>query len=114
MEIRGQIETLDIDDAGRVMINHHAPVSSDARWPRPAPRSTRGRDGLPPCLQDGAGRHRVEAEGLALPLGALARLAQDEEPERAGSDARSGGGLGPMTFLFATEPRISGEVLWHS
>jgi hypothetical protein len=35
---------------------------------------------LPPCLQAGAGRHRVQAEGLALPLRSLAGLAQDEEP----------------------------------
>src|SRR4029453_1969669 len=32
-----------------------------------------------------------------LPLRALARLAQNEEPGRAGGDTRSGGGLGEMT-----------------
>jgi hypothetical protein len=46
----------------------------------------RRRDGVPPRLQDGAGGHRVEAEGLALPLGPLARLAQiDESGLRGGS-----------------------------
>ena len=34
-------------------------------------------------LRHGAGRHRVEAAGIALRLGAHARLAQDEEPGRA-------------------------------
>ena len=33
-------------------------------------------DRLRPCLQDGDRRHRVEAEGLGLPFGTLARLAQ--------------------------------------
>jgi hypothetical protein len=37
------------------------------------------------------------AETVALPLGPLARLAQDEELECAGSEARSWGGLGEMT-----------------
>ena len=40
-----------------------------------------------------ARRHRVQAEGLALSLGALARLAQDEERKRTGREARGGGGL---------------------
>jgi hypothetical protein len=36
----------------------------------------------------------VEEEGLALSLGALARLAQDEEPGGIGGEARRGRGLG--------------------
>jgi hypothetical protein len=39
-------------------------------------------------------RHRVQAQGLALPLRSLAGLAQDEEPKCAGSEARGGGRLG--------------------
>jgi len=33
---------------------------------------------------------------LSLPLGALAGLAQNEEPERAGSDTGGGRGLGQV------------------
>jgi FAD linked oxidases, C-terminal domain len=45
-------------------------------------------------VQDGTRRHRVEAQGLALSLGALARLAQNEELGCTGREAGSGGGLG--------------------
>jgi hypothetical protein len=41
----------------------------------------------------GARRHRVEAQGLALPLGALAALAQDEKPGAPGGEAGGRGGL---------------------
>ena len=47
-------------------------ASSGIRFKRP--------DGLRPCLQDGAGGHRVEAQGLTLPLRALAGLVEDEKP----------------------------------
>ena len=40
----------------------------------------------------------VQAQGLALPLRSLARLAQDEEPRRAGCEASSGGRLGPRAM----------------
>jgi hypothetical protein len=42
----------------------------------------------------------IKAKGLALPLRPLARLAQDEEPGRAGSEAggRRGLGSGPMAL----------------
>jgi hypothetical protein len=40
--------------------------------------------------------HRQQAQGLALPLGPLAGLAQDEEPSVRGGAARSGRGLGSM------------------
>ena len=59
-------------------------------------RMRRWRDRLPPRLQDGARRHRVEAQGLALPLGPLARLAQDEEPGLCGGEARGRRGLGTV------------------
>jgi hypothetical protein len=36
---------------------------------------------------DEARRVRVEAEGLALPLGAFAALGQEQEPERTGGKA---------------------------
>ena len=43
---------------------------------------------FPPRLQDGPRRHRVEAQGLDLPLGPVIRLAQDEEPGLRGGKAR--------------------------
>jgi len=46
-----------------------------------------------PCLQDGAGGHRVETQGLTLPLRALAGLVEDEKPGVCGGDARGGGRL---------------------
>src|SRR5271165_2709314 len=39
--------------------------------------------------------HRLEAQGLALSLGALAGLDQEQEPGRASSEAGSGGGMEP-------------------
>src|SRR5438128_477779 len=49
------------------------------------------------CLQDGARRNRVEAEGLGLPFRPLARLTQDEELGCTCGEARGGRGLGQMT-----------------
>ena len=46
------------------------------------------------CLQDGAGRHRVKAAGLGLPLWTFTRLAEIQEPGGAGGEAGGGGGLG--------------------
>src|SRR5262249_34922119 len=62
----------------------------------PVQRTHRGRrpDRLRPRLQDGTRRHRLEAQGLHLPLRPLARLAQNEEPGGAGGEARGGGGMG--------------------
>jgi len=60
-------------------------ANSGIRFKRP--------DGLRPCLQDGAGGHRVEAQGLTLPLRALAGLVEDEKPGVCGGDARGGGRL---------------------
>src|SRR4029077_14982109 len=50
------------------------------RWP----------DLFRPCLQDGTRRHRIEAEGLGLPFGTLAALAQDEKPGARGGEAGGG------------------------
>jgi hypothetical protein len=47
-------------------------------------------------LQDGARRHRVEAAGRALSLRTIIRLDQEQEPQRAGGQAGSRGGLGAM------------------
>ncbi len=47
----------------------------------------------------GGGRHRVQAEGLDLPLRPLAKRAQDEEPGVRGGEAGDGRGLGEMTTL---------------
>src|SRR5262245_17059359 len=51
---------------------------------------------VPPRLQARARRHRVETQGLALPLRPLARLAQDEEPGGTGGEAGSRGRLGRL------------------
>ena len=62
-------------------------------WLRPSPASgstsTRKAtvDRLPSRLQARARGHRVQAQGLALPLRALARLAQDEGPGVRGGEA---------------------------
>jgi hypothetical protein len=50
-------------------------------------------DRIPPRLQTGARRHRVEAKGS---LGPLARLAQDEEPSVRGGKAGGRRRLGPV------------------
>jgi hypothetical protein len=49
-----------------------------------------------PRLQDGTRRHRVEAARLALPLRAIARLAEVQEPSSSGGEARRGKGLGSV------------------
>jgi hypothetical protein len=58
-------------------------------------------------LQDGAGRHRIEAEGLGLPFWPLARLAQDEEPGLRCGEA----GRGLATEADVTRPAL-GTVEW--
>jgi ATP-dependent DNA ligase len=49
-------------------------------------------DGLP--LQARLRGHREQTAWFALSVGAVARLAEDEEPERTRSEARGRGGLG--------------------
>ena len=69
------------------------------RAPERAPGARLRADGFPARLQDGAGRDRLEAAGIALPIGPIAGLAQVQEPARAGGQAGGGGGLGEMTHL---------------
>jgi hypothetical protein len=54
---------------------------------------------FPSRLQARLGGHREQAAWFALPVGSVARLAEDEKPERTRSEARGRRGLGPMTFL---------------
>ena len=61
-------------------------------------------DRLRPRLQDGARRHRVEAQGLHVSLGALAGLAQNEELGCTGREARGGRGLDPAALGGGPEP----------
>jgi hypothetical protein len=58
----------------------HSAQSPGGRAAERTPRAPRGRRRVPPRVQDGAGRHRLEAIGFALPFRPLARLAQVQEP----------------------------------
>jgi hypothetical protein len=62
-----------------------------------------------------ARRHRVEAQGLALPLRTVAGLDQVEEPGGARGEAGSRGGVGPMTLrkVEAFEPVTLGHIRGH-
>src|SRR6516165_10988235 len=63
------------------------------RWPWPALQRAFGRrrpDRLRPCPQARPRRHCVKAQGLALSLGALPRLAQNEELGCTGRQTRGG------------------------
>ena len=73
--------------------------SRPRRAPERAPGARLRPDGVPARLQDGAGRDRLEAAGIALPIRPIARLAQVQEPGRAGGEAGGGRGLGEMTHL---------------
>src|SRR5262245_4089743 len=61
-----------------------------------------GRRCVSPRVQARARRHSIEAPWLALSLGALASLAQDEEPGGSGGEAGSGEGLGALTAPLGT------------
>src|SRR5271166_1076243 len=76
-------------------------------WPavQRAPRRGGRPARVPARLQARPRGHRVEAEGLALPLGALARLDQEQEPGRAGGEARSRRRLGPVTAQLVERER---------
>ena len=71
-------------------------------------------------LQDGPRRHRVEAQGLALPFRPVFRLAQDEEPGLRGGEARGGRRLGAPTGRGVDRPferevffsRNIGRLIW--
>jgi hypothetical protein len=77
------------------------PVQRAHRWRRP--------DRLRPCLQDGARRNRVEAQGLDVSLRPLARLAQNEERGCAGREARSRRELGKGATMISS--RLSASIL---
>src|SRR5215813_8602181 len=85
---------------------------SDLLWPRPArasgsmnlSKATARR--LRPCLQDGARRHRVEAQGLGLPFRPLARLAQNEKLGCASREAGRRGRLGQQETAMNAKNRI--------
>src|SRR5262249_42361943 len=61
-------------------------------------------DRLRPRLQAWPRRHRVEAQGLRLPLRPLASLAEDEEPGCTGREARRGRGLESAALVGGPEP----------
>ena len=52
-----------------------------------------GADGVPARLQDGAGGDCLEAPGIALPIGPIARLAQVQESRGSCGEAGGGGGV---------------------
>jgi hypothetical protein len=54
----------------------------------------------------GAGRHRVETKDVDVPFGALARLAQEQEPRVRRGAAGSGGGLGKREMAPTGKNRI--------
>jgi hypothetical protein len=57
-----------------------------------------------------ARRYRVEAQGLDLPLGSIARLAQNEKPGCAGSEAEGGGGLRQAMEINEFQKRLTDEA----
>ena len=57
---------------------------------------------IPTRLQDGAGRHCLEAAGIALSVGTLAGLAQVQEPRGARRETRGRGGLGSLMSFIGT------------
>ena len=61
-----------------------------------APGTPRGRRRLSARLQDRAGGDCLQAPGLALSVGALAGLAEVQEPRPARGEAGSGGGMGSL------------------
>ena len=66
--------------------------------PERAPGAPGGRRRVPARLQDGAGGDRLEAAGIALPIGPVAGLAQVQEPGGACGEAGGGRGLGEITL----------------
>ena len=70
--------------------------------PERAPGAPGGRPRIPTRLQDGAGRHCLEAVGIALSVGTLAGLAQVQEPRGARRETRGRGGLGSLMSFIGT------------
>jgi hypothetical protein len=62
-----------------------------ARGHRPHRRGRRR--GVPSCLQDGPGGHRLDAADFALPVRPVPGLAQGQKPGQPGDAARAGGRL---------------------
>jgi len=65
-----------------------------------------GRRRVSPRLQAGSRGHRVEAPGLALPLGPLTALGQEQEPGGTSCEAGSRGGLGQGPAAMSTGTAI--------
>ena len=59
-------------------------------------RRVRARRRVPARLQNGAGGNRLEAAGIALPVRAVAGLAQVQESGGSGGETGSGRGLGEL------------------
>src|SRR5262249_51730484 len=80
-------------------------VVEASRAPPSAERAHRGRrpHRVRPRLPDGPGGYRVEAQGLALHVGPLAGLAQEQESGERGSAAGGGGRLGQAVMAIMTE-----------
>jgi hypothetical protein len=78
----------------------YASEPAPPRRGRPSLQRASCRRGRPPRvrarLQDGTGRHRLEAPRLVLSLWTLTGLDQEQEPERACGEAGSRRGLGPL------------------
>jgi hypothetical protein len=66
----------------------------------------RRRDRVSPRLQAGPRRHCLEAQGLGLQPGALARLAQNEKLGCSGREARSGGRMRQQETMVTGKNRI--------
>ena len=64
---------------------------------------------VPPCLQDGARRDRVEAAGIGDPFGPLARLARVQQPSLRGSPAGGGGALELTDLLLRRARELTGR-----
>ena len=88
-----------LDSAARAVRDPQGDAGEPATWqpsgtalkrPPHAPRRRR----VPPCLQDGPRRHRVEAAWLALPIWPLEGLAEVQEPGCACGETRGRRGMG--------------------
>ena len=62
------------------------------------------------CMPDGAGGHRVEADGCSLSQRAVEGVAQGEEPGERGGAPRARGALENLTA--AAHARLAAPELW--
>ena len=75
---------------------------------------TRRPDRVRSCLLARLRGHRLEAAGFALHFRTLEGLAQVQEPERAGSEARGARGLGAVMPSFSLQIRTSkGSLIYR-